>query len=231
MENLSQGSGAANRSTRVIDVLPTHEVLDQLADRIEQAYSLRKPRWLGCCSTSRVWDMAALRLWEAHVSDPDRVPLDPELFVASQPISVPFSDPWAELAHRKSARRFRSSVREIIRQLRAELKQEVVAAERSIRDGQEIAQILTRKIRGRSALGSYIIARRAGRDDLALRFAAAAAAQHRSCPLYRPASLAFIPAEFYPDETLTAQPADSAAFDIYVHAGYTRHVKYRECAN
>jgi hypothetical protein len=212
-------------------VLPTHEVLDHLADRIEQSYSLRRPRWLGCCSTSRVWHTAALRLWEAHVSDPDRIPLDPELFVASQPISVPFSDPWAELAHRKSARRYRSSVRQIIRQLRAELKREVVAAERSVREGQEIGRILTRKIRGRSSLGSYIVARRAGRDDLADRFVAAAAAQHRSCPLYRPASLALIPAEFYPDETLAAQPADSTSFNIYAHAGFPRHVKYRECAN
>jgi hypothetical protein len=228
---VGHGGGAANRSTRVTDVLATHEVLDQLADRIEQAYSLRRPRWLGGCSTSRVWYMASLRLWEAHSSDPERIPLDPELFVASQPISVPFSDPWAELAHPQSARRYRTSVRQIIRQLRAELKREVVAAERSIRQGHEVGRILSRKTRGRSSLGSYIVARRAGRDDLADRFAAAAAAQHRSCPLYRLASLAFIPDDFYLDQTLFAAAEASTSSDVFAPAAFSRHVKYKECAN
>ena len=71
-ENVSHGSWAGTkRSKRLIDVLPTHEVLDQLAGRIEQAYGLRRPRWLRGCSTSRVWYTAALRLWEAHAGDPD----------------------------------------------------------------------------------------------------------------------------------------------------------------
>ena len=101
-------------------------------------------------------------------------------------------------------------MRRIVRQLRAELKRELVAAERSIRQGHEIDSVLSRKTRRLSSLGSYILARRAGRDDLADRFAAAAAAQHRSCPLYRPASLAFIPAEFYPDENLVLALEDNA---------------------
>ena len=84
--------------------------MDHMAGRIEQAYGLRRPRWLRGCSTSRVWYTAALRLWESHTGDPVRVPLDPELFVASQPISAPFSDPWSELAHPESARRYRSAM-------------------------------------------------------------------------------------------------------------------------
>jgi hypothetical protein len=212
-------------------VLPTYEVLDHLADRIEQAYALRRPSWLRGCSTSRVWYTAALRLWEAHTGDPDRVPLDPELFVASQPISAPFSDPWTELAHPESARRYRAAVRRIVRQLRAELKRELVAAERSIREGHEIGGVLGRKNHRLSSLGSYILARRAGRDDLAERFAAAAASQHRSCPLYRSASLAFIPAEFYPDENLVLEREDQSSHCVVAEAQHSLHGKYRECQN
>ncbi len=98
-------------SKRFTYVLPTHEVLDYLAGRIEQAYALRRAHWFRGCSTSRVWYTAALRLWEAHASDSALVPLDPELFVASQPISSPLSAPWTEVAHPESARRYRSAVR------------------------------------------------------------------------------------------------------------------------
>ena len=155
---MKHGGGAWKRSKRVTDVLPTHEVLDQLADRIEQAYSLRRPRWLRGCSTSRVWYMASARLWEAHASDPGRIPLDPELYVASQPISTPFSDPWGELAQPDSVRRYRSSVRQVIRQLRAELKREITGAERDIREGEDIGGVLNRVRRSLSSLGAYIVA-------------------------------------------------------------------------
>ena len=148
------GGRARKRSTRVTDVLPTHEVLDQLAGRIEQAYSLRRPRWLRGCSTSRVWHMASLRLWEAHASDPERIPLDPELFVASQPLSKAFSDPWSELAYPESTRRYQSSVRQIIRQLRAELKREIVGSQRAIREGDDVGRVLNRLKRGLSSLGA-----------------------------------------------------------------------------
>jgi hypothetical protein len=228
---VKHGGGAAKRSKRVTDVLATHEILDQLAGRIEQAYGLRRPHWLRGCSTSRVWYTASLRLWEAHASEPGRIPLDPELFVAAQPISTPFSDPWTELAHPESARRYRSSVRQITRQLRAELKREVVRAERLIRQGQEIDDVLNRATRGLSSLGAYFVARRAGRDDLAERFAAGAAAQHRSCPLYRPASLALIPAELYPEDRLLLAPEANAPYHLPIEPEFSRHVKYRECAN
>jgi hypothetical protein len=212
-------------------VLPTHEVVDHLAERIEQAYGLRRPRWLRGCSTSRVWHTAALRLWEAHACDPARIPLDPELFVACQPISAPLSAPWTELAHPESGRRYRSGVRRIIRQLRAELRRELVTAERAIRSGGEIGSVLSRKNRRLSSLGSYILAQRAGRNDLAERHAGAAAAQHRSCPLYRTASLAFIPAELYPDENLVREPEDQSSDRVVARAEFSLHGKYKECEN
>ena len=81
----------------VKDVLPTQELIDQLAERIERAYTLRRQRWCRGCSTRRVWSAAALRLWQAHVDDP-QLPLDCELYVASQVINESLSDPWSELA-------------------------------------------------------------------------------------------------------------------------------------
>jgi hypothetical protein len=212
-------------------VLPTHQMVDLLAVRVEQAYGLRVRRWWRGCSTSRVWHAAALRLWEAHSQDQERVPLDPELFVASQPISVPLPDPWTELTHHDSAKRYRRSVKRIVRRLRAELTREVRAGERSIEQGEQVETVLGRNGRRISALGSYILATRAGRDDLGERFAAAAAAQHHSCPLYRLASMSLLPAELYPDLSLavnsvrdrTAVPAASAQLSL-------RRI-YKECAN
>jgi hypothetical protein len=151
--------------------------------------------------------VAALRLWEAHYEDPTRIPLDAELFVASQPISSSLADPWSELAQPEAATRYRSRVCGIIRRLRGELKREVRRAERLIRRGREIDEVLISKKHRLSPLGSYIVARRAGRGDLLDCLAAAASQQHRSCPLYRAASVAFIPPESYPTEDLAAAAA------------------------
>jgi hypothetical protein len=180
-------------------VLLSQTALDRLSRRIVEAYGLRRPDWRGGCSTSRVWNAAALRLWETHAADPGKVPLDPELFVASQPIAVPFADPWSELAGPEAAKRYRSTLRRIIGRLRGELKREVYRAERAIARGRDICGLL--KAGGRiSALGCFIVAVRAGQTDLAACFAAAAAAQHRACPLCRPASLSLLPVDLYPVE-------------------------------
>jgi hypothetical protein len=130
--------------------------------------------------------------------------LDAELFVASQPISAPIADPWSELAAPESAERYRSQVRRIVRRLRSELKREVHRAERLILRGRDIAAVLFAEDERLSALGRMIVAWRAGRADLAVRFAAAAAAQNRSCPLYRLACLALLPCDLYPAENLEA---------------------------
>jgi hypothetical protein len=184
-------------------VLPSQGVLGRLSRRIEQAYSLRHPDWRGGCSTSRLWSAAAGRLWAAHAADPARVPLDPELFVASQPIAVPFADPWSELTQLDAERRYRSQLRRIVRRLRAELKREVARAERLIGRGRAIDDVLKTAIR-LSALGCFIVALRAGRRDLTVSFRGGASAQHRACPLYRQASLALLPSDLYPVESHSA---------------------------
>ena len=211
-------------------MLPTHEQLSQLAARIEKAYLLRRSRWRGGCSTSRLWDRAALRLCEAHALDPARIPLDAELYVASQPISECLSDPWTEIAHPDASKRYRAAVLQIIRQLRSELKREVQSAERAIRRGRDIGSILNDEQSVLSPLGSYILARRARRDDLAELFEVEAAAQHRACPLYRAATLSICPAEYYPKET----PAVSTASLFPQHLrsnAFTLLRRYRECPN
>jgi hypothetical protein len=68
----------------------------------------------------------------------------------------------------------------------------------------DIASVLFADDDRLSALGRMIVAWRAGRADLADRFAAAAAAQSRSCPLYRLACLALLPSDLYPAESLEA---------------------------
>jgi hypothetical protein len=180
-------------------VLPTQELIEHLAERIERAYTLRRQQWCRGCSTRRVWSAAALRLWQAHVEDP-RVPLDCELYVASQVINESLSDPWSELAQPAAARRYRAQVLWIIRRLRCELSRELRLADRVIGEKGKIGIMALPVNKRISPLGYYIAAQRAGIPELADRFAAAAAEQHRSCPLYQYASIPFLSADLYPAE-------------------------------
>jgi hypothetical protein len=219
------------RLERVSHVLPTHQIVDLLAVRVEQAYGLRVRRWRRGCSTTRVWHAAALRLWEAHSEDPERVPLDAELYVASQLISVPMPDPWTELTHHDSAKRYRLSVKRIVGRLRAELRREVRGGERSIQRGEKVETVLSQGGRRLSALGSYILATRAGRDDLAEPFAPAAAAQHQSCPFYRLASMSLLPTELYPDLSLALNAVRNRTAVRSASKGFALHRNYKECPN
>ena len=77
----------------------------------------------------RLWTAAALCLWQAHADDPT-LPLDSELFVASQPLMGSLGDPWVELTQVEAGRRYRIQVRRIVRRLRRELTREIRRAER-----------------------------------------------------------------------------------------------------
>lgn len=187
-------------------VIPNQDVIDDLASRIEAAYRLRCPGWQGGCSTARVWDQAALYLWHAHAETPESIPLDAELYVASQNISRQFADPWFDLARPEAIARYRSRIDQIVRKLRAELKKEIKRAERAIGRGRAIHKILTPKNHRLSPLGCYITALRADRADLAERFTAAAALQHQACPLYRFASSALISEEDYQFDRFSQAP-------------------------
>lgn len=178
-------------------------MIDHLAHRIERAYALRRAGWYRGCSTRRVWAAAAQCLWQAHVEDPT-LPLDSELFVASQPITGSLVDPWVELTQVEAARRYRAQVRRIVRRLRKELKREVARAERLIDEGGRLIVSSLSQDGQLSALGCFIAAERKGRPEIADRFVGAATEQHRSCPLYQVASLGLLPPDRYPVEV----PAD-----------------------
>jgi hypothetical protein len=180
-----------------VTVHVTQDLIVALAERIERAYRLRRPGWHGGCSTPRVWSVAAAVLLQVHESDPS-VPPDPELFVASQPLRSPYSDPWVDLTRPESARYYRRRVRAIVRALRNELAGEVRHAEERIGAGQAIGQVLGAKNRKLSALGKFIVAHRAGRRVLAERFANEALEQHQACPLYRQACRELLPQGAYP---------------------------------
>jgi hypothetical protein len=147
-----------------------------------------------------------MTLWDATCRDAE-VPLDPELFVASQPLKRGFSDPWGCLAHPLAAERYSSRVRRIIRQLRSELKREVSRAEALIQQGRRLGKFLKARNPRFSPLGLYITAHRAGRPDLAQRLRRDVIEQHNCCPLYRSACRSLLPAQYYPIDDL--QPADS----------------------
>lgn len=177
-------------------MLPTQETIDQLACRIERAFCRRNDRWHRGCSTPRVWSAAAINLLRAHQEDPG-LPIDPELFVASQPAAKGYTDPWGDLAQVESIDRYLRRVSKIVKLLRAELGLEVARGERFARRGIDLSRIVTSPKARLSPLGGYIVARRAGRDDLAGELFGRALAQHQSCPLYREACSVFLPDDFY----------------------------------
>ncbi len=178
-------------------MLSTQEVIDTLTHRIERAYRLRRPEWYGGCSSSRIWGTVATGLIEATAADAC-LPVDPELFVASQSLVSTYPDPWSELTGVESIRRFRDRVEWIVRGLRKELTDEVCGAEKRIAGGQSLSKVVGSKSRRISPLARYIVASRASRQRLALRLLEDAQSQHHSCPLYRQASSNLISVERYP---------------------------------
>jgi len=179
-------------------VLPTQREITGLANRLEAAYKLRGGGWRVGCSTPRVWQEAAYTLWRAHKDNPRLIPLDPELYVAIQPVTAGRRDPWSDLTGFRAAWRYCNEVRTIIRQLRRELRTEVKHAERMIAEGATAGQLAQEE--RLSPLGCYIAAIRLQKPELAAPFARRSLAQHESCPLYQPAATCLIPRELYPVE-------------------------------
>lgn len=171
-------------------------VIDALADRIERAYLRSQPCWHPGCSAPGVWRAAATFLLEAHRID-RWAPLDPELYVAAQKVK-PLVDPWAELAQQVSVERYLAHVLWIVTTLRSEIQQEVARAETRVREGHGLDAVVLAEDPLHSALGRFIVAARAGRDDLVQQVRGDAIRQHRACPLYRYACLAFLPPGSYP---------------------------------
>ncbi len=174
-----------------VTLLPTQESIDCLADRIARAFTRRHPAWTPTRTSPGAWESAATGLLMLHRNVP-AIPLDPELFVAVQPARR-WPEPWSDLAQEGARRRYRKHVRKIISQLRSEIRDEVRLAERQIRRGSPPNSVLSATGQRLSALGRYVIARRAGLDDLAERLRPEAERQHRACPLYQHACRPLLP--------------------------------------
>lgn len=168
-----------------------------LEERIKQAYLRRQPTWVAAYPRSRVWAAAAGKLLAAHTEDPI-LPLDPELFVASQPVRHGVTDPWRDLTSDVAIDRYRRRVRAIIRQLRHELKAELRWARRRLDRGADLDLVLNAGNRSLTPLVRYIIAIQELREDLALSFVDGAITQHHNCPLYRVACIGMLPDNTYP---------------------------------
>jgi len=161
-------------------------------------------------------------LWQVACEDPE-VPIDPELFVASQPINAPYADPWTCLALAEAGQRYRHRVRRIIRRLRQELKREIQRAEGLLSEGRALAAVLRTRDARLSPLGLYITAQRAGRPDLAEKLRSGAVEQHKCCPLYRSASLTLLPVELYPADDAGVSSSPEVPELSFLHRKIASH--------
>lgn len=172
--------------------------LDSLAGRIERASLRRRPDWARPGCASPVWSAAAEALLRQHRAEP-WLPLDPEFYVAAQPMAGATADPWQELACGEASVRYERAVRRAVAGLRRELRMEVRRAERRIAAGESARQVIARPDpRGPSAMARSILACRHGLPELLASIRPAARRQHRACPLYRPACKGLLPTGDYP---------------------------------
>lgn len=178
-------------------VILSSRTVDWVSDRIEKAYSRRFCEAPYVTWDTRVWSVAARALLEQHQKTP-WLPVDPELFVASQCRAGTTADPWSDLAPPQAIRRYQSRILQIIRKLRAELKHEVRRAERAIARGDTVERLIARSDKRFSPIGKLILAHRAGRADLVETLRIRARHQHDACPLYRSACQSLLPLDCYP---------------------------------
>ena len=164
-------------------MIPTQFHFDQLAGRIEAAYRRRHSKWVGTGLTPGVWTAAAGRLSGITAVSPN-LPIDPELYVAVQNYKPFRRDPWRELTQEESARRYRSSVRKIVKQLKAELAGELDWSNQLLNTGRSIDDVITVAKSRVSAITKLALCVRHNREDLAAIVRPDAEAQQLACPLY-----------------------------------------------
>jgi hypothetical protein len=178
------------------------DTIANLAERIERAYRLRhSPTYQHRPEDDRVFVGAAAVLIRLHQLD-STMPLDPELFVASQTVTSAHPNPERDLIRPEAFERFRLRVRRIIRGLHKELAQELKWLQAQLEMGLTLEQALALPTTRMTPMGRYIAAHRAGCLDLAETFRQDAHRQHLACPLYRHACTPFLPKGSYPVEDL-----------------------------
>jgi hypothetical protein len=205
------------RPFQEVTVILSQDALDQIADRIERAYRRNYPGWVASGLTPGVWSSAAARLLEIPAEFAS-YPVDPELFVAVQVRSRFSPDPWSELTQRRSIVRYLKALKRIATQLRDDLNAEVQRAECRMIRGLSLDVVLETEGHRISPLACYILAHRAGRSDLSLKYRASAERQHQSCPMYRLASRSLLPSHAYPstdlDSNRSLRGREIAAFSL-----------------
>lgn len=180
-------------------MLPSQRQVDATADRIETLYLRRCPPASRQADAVRgVWETAAAGLLLLHQVDSD-IPVDPELYVTVQTLRGGNDfDPWRDLASELALERYRMAVTGMIHGLRRELRSEIRRAERLVRRGACLEDVLGDDGQPLSPLGRFITAFRAGRPDLMRAFRDGAESQHLACPLYHAASQSLLPESEYP---------------------------------
>jgi hypothetical protein len=178
-------------------VIQSQRTVELVADRIERAYLRRYPDCQGFGLDGRIWWVAAGALLEAQ-RRLGWLPLDPELFVASQSHRLGSADPWSDLVPAEAIARYQERVTAIVRGLRRELRAELRRVQREVERGHSLEWVLRGRRRWLSPLGRYIAAYQSERTDLVDRFRSRARHQHEACPLYRHACLTFLPEWAYP---------------------------------
>lgn len=186
-----------------------------LADRIRRAYLRRRPWWTSADPDAAVWSVSAAALIDAHWSNP-HLPLDPELFVVSQPQCHAVADPWGDLVGPVPIRHYRRRVARIVRRLRSELRAELRLMRLRCSLGASVESQVLHGGRGLSPLGRYIAAVRIDRFDLAADLRDDALRQHHGCPLYQQACRGLLPKDRYPVAILPPSPLAPLPVDASV---------------
>lgn len=170
---------------------------EALAERIEQAYSIRRNSVQQIGVDPRVWEFAAKTLQGVHFQEP-WIPVDPELYVAAQKLTPSVTGPWTTVAGPAAAQRYRAKVVAIVRQLRRELRGELKQIRRRVLLGKSLDEVLERRCSSISPLARYIAAVSEGRTKFAEHWLAGAREQHSACPLYRRACKGLLSESDYP---------------------------------
>jgi hypothetical protein len=190
-----------NPTRFIVLMMPSQTTITEIADRIEMAYARKTADLISMRSSGGVWEAAATGLLMLAESDPT-IPVDAELFVAVQPVKG-WSDPWGDLASQLALMRYHREVKQIIAQLRSEIKAEMTYARKRFLSGISTTKILTDAADRLSPLGRYILAYRAGLFEMAERIRPDAERQHRACPLYQAACKGLIDDSVYPKPRTT----------------------------
>lgn len=140
------------------------------------------------------WIRSAVALVGANMSDP-QIPVDPELYIASQFGIGEFSMP---LDVDEAVERYKSSVLRTICKLREELTEELKWLTSASRRGLSVERLIRTHSRRITPLSLYIHAQRMNREDLADGLISQVLEQHEHCPLYRAASTQWLEEGRYP---------------------------------